>query len=472
MTLLASARIGSQRPQVEHLPPNRHSSSALEAIDFAKSVGINLLPWQEWVLDQALSEDKNGNWSAFEVGLIVPRQNGKNEILVAFELACIYLFGDKLIVHSAHKFDTSQEHFLRLQEVIEGSPDLTRKLARNGFVTANGKEAIRFASGQRIKFKARTKGGARGFTGSKIVLDEAYDLPPQAIGAMLPTLATVPNCQVWYTSSAPHVDSRVLHGIRKRGRSSNGGRLFFAEWCNEPNTPLDDRDGWYNANPSMGLLIPESFVEDEYRAMEATPEEFARERAGIAEEPNFEGTVVDLGVFDSLADPSSKIASSRCIAVDVSPERTWATIAAGGKRSDGLRHMEIVDRRAGTGWLVPELVRLSQTHGVTVILDPASPAGALVQDLKDQSVTVHEATTREVTQACGAFVDAVNNGTMRHLGGSLIRSALVGAGKRTVSDAWAWSRASSSTDITPLVAGTLATFIGTSPDADPWIAWE
>lgn len=469
MTLLSDVRIGSQLPTWQHLPPGRVSSAGQEAVDLAASVGLILDPWQQWVLDQALAEDANGRWCAFEVGLVVPRQCGKNAILEALELAAIYLFGEMLVVHSAHKFDTSQEHFLRLQQLIEGSHDLSRKLAKNGFVTANGKEAIRFANGARIKFKARTRGGGRGFTGDRIVLDEAFDLPPQAIGAMLPTMATVPNPQIWYTSSAPHVDSQVLHGLRRRGHGTDSGRLFYAEWGNDPSqvTAFDDVDAWYRANPGLGIRITEDFVRDEWAAMAHTPEEFARERLGIAEEPNIDGTVVDLALFDSLADADSKIATNLAIAVDISPERTYATIAAGGRRADGLAHMEIIDRRAGTGWLLEELVRLATTHRVPVILDPMSPAGGLSAGLTMAGVDITEISTRDLTKACAAFVDAVSNRTLRHLGGGLIRSALMGAGRRTVSDAWAWSRASSSTDITPLVAATLATFCGpTAPEPE------
>lgn len=459
MSSLTDVRIGSQRPTWHHLPAGRISSAGQEAVDLAASVGLILDPWQQWVLDQGLAENKAGKWCAFEVALVVPRQNGKNAILEALELAAIYLFGEMLVVHSAHKFDTSQEHFLRLQTLIEGSHDLSRKLARNGFVTANGKEAIKFANGARIKFKARTRGGGRGFTGDRIVLDEAYDLPPQAIGAMIPTMATVPNAQVWYTSSAPHVDSQVLHSLRNRGRTGNAGRLFYAEWGSE-NVPLNDVDAWYQANPGLGIRISEEFVNDEYQAMIHMPEEFARERLGIAEEPNLDGTVVDLVVFDDLADPESRIVSNLAIAVDVSPERTYATIAAGGRRADGLAHMEIIDRRAGTGWLLDELVRLAHTHNVPIIIDRMSPAGGLSGDLTRAGVVVTEVSTADLTRGCSAFVDAVTNRTLRHLGGGLIRSALMGAGRRNVGDAWAWSRASSSTDITPLVAATLATFCG------------
>lgn len=422
------------------------------------------------MLDHALAENKDGKWCAFEVALVVPRQNGKNAVLEALELAAIYLFNEMLVVHSAHKFDTSQEHFLRLQTLIEGSHDLSRKLARNGFVTANGKEAIKFANGARIKFKARTRGGGRGFTGDRIILDEAYDLPPQAIGAMIPTMATVPNAQVWYTSSAPHVDSNVLHSLRNRGRSANGGRLFYAEWGCEQ-VPLNDLDAWYQANPGLGIRISEEFVHDEFQAMIHMPEEFARERLGIAEEPNLDGTVVDLATFDELADAGSVIVSNLTIAVDVSPERTYATIAAGGRRADGLAHMEIIDRRAGTGWLLEELVRLATTHDVPITIDRMSPAGGLAGDLHRAGVVVREVSAADLTRGCAAFVDAVTNRTVRHLGGGLIRSALMGAGRRTVADSWAWSRASSSSDITPLVAATLATFCGPAAPQSEFFAY-
>ena len=93
----------------------RQASAATEAIAFAEEAcGIVLDDWQRWIVEHALSERADGTWSAFEVGLVCPRQNGKNFILEVVQLACIYLFGDETLVHSAHKFDTSVEHFNRL----------------------------------------------------------------------------------------------------------------------------------------------------------------------------------------------------------------------------------------------------------------------------------------------------------------------------------------------------------------------
>ena len=59
-------------------------------------------------------ERADGKWAAFETALIVPRQNGKGSILEARELAGLFLFGEQLILHSAHEFKTAQEAFRRV----------------------------------------------------------------------------------------------------------------------------------------------------------------------------------------------------------------------------------------------------------------------------------------------------------------------------------------------------------------------
>jgi hypothetical protein len=45
------------------------------------------------------------------VGINEPRQNGKGGMLEIRELAGMFCWEDKLIVHSAHQVDTSLEQF-------------------------------------------------------------------------------------------------------------------------------------------------------------------------------------------------------------------------------------------------------------------------------------------------------------------------------------------------------------------------
>ena len=100
---------GVQEPR--YRPSVRKRSAHVDDCAFlASAYGLTPDPWQTTVLECWLAVEKNGRMRAGRCGLAVPRQNGKNAILEALELAAIYLFGEMLVVHSAHKFDTSQEH--------------------------------------------------------------------------------------------------------------------------------------------------------------------------------------------------------------------------------------------------------------------------------------------------------------------------------------------------------------------------
>lgn len=430
------------------------SSAGQEAIDLAESVGLILDPWQRWVLDHALAERVDGSWAAFEVGLVVPRQNGKGAILEALELAGLFLFGERLIVHSAHKFDTAQEHFLRIQALIDGSGDLSKKVAK--ILTANGKEAIVLTDGARLKFVARSRGAARGFSGDRIVLDEAYDLPAQAIGAMLPALSARPNPQVWYTSSAPQVDSHVLHAVRRRGIRGDAGRLFYAEWGNEPGADPRDPEVRARANPAKGIRISDEFIDDELKAMEGLGDEFARERLGVPSMEDAGAGVFGPGKWAACADPKSQISGTPTIALDVAPQMAFASFAAAGTRADGLAHVELIHRHPGTGWVVARAKELALKWGQPIALDPKGPAGGLIADLEEADVPLFRLPDGEMTVACATVQERVENGSFRHLGQRPLDDAVAGAAIRTVTDSWRWSRAASNVDISPLVAVTVA----------------
>lgn len=230
MTSRSAVLLGSQVPRFQTVPRAR-STAGPEAIECAASAGLLLDPWQELVLNGALGELPGGKWAAPEVGLIVPRQNGKGGILEARELAGLFIFGERLILHSAHEFKTAAEAFLRLKELIVNTPDLLSQVKRGGIHTAHGEEGIELKSGQRIRFVARSTGSGRGFTGDLIVLDEAYNLSSANMSALLPTIAAKSihgNPQIWYTSSAPlpRQESDTLRRLCKRGR--DGAREAMA----------------------------------------------------------------------------------------------------------------------------------------------------------------------------------------------------------------------------------------------------
>jgi phage terminase large subunit-like protein len=448
----AEQLVGGQRPRVE-LVPEYVSSAGEEAVDFCTSIGLHLDPWQRHVVRESLGERRDGKYAAFEVAVLVPRQNGKGAILEARELAGLFLFGEGLILHSAHEFKTAQEAFRRVLAHVENASDLRKRVAR--VRTSHGEEGIELKSGARLRFVARSTGSGRGFSGDTVILDEAYNLASEGMSALLPTLSARPNPQIWYTSSAGMASSDQLRRVRERGLAGESKRLAYFEWSAPADVDLDDRAAWAQANPALGIRITEEFIESERDAMDDTG--FSRERLGIWFDPSAQ-MVIDGRKWAALADLDSRIDGPRVFAVDATPERSGAAIAVAGRRKDGLGHVEVADMRSGTGWVVDRVVELHQRHKPRAwVLDPASAAGAWIPALQERGIEPVLITGREMAQACGAlYEDVVENGALRHIDQPQLNAALSGARKRHLSDAWAWHRRDSTVDISPLVAVTLA----------------
>lgn len=460
-----------QRPRVM-LVPDGVSSAGSEAVDLARMAGLDLDPWQALVLEHSLAEKPDGKWAAFEVGVNVPRQNGKGSILEARELAGLFLLDERLIIHSAHQFDTSLEAFRRLLFLIEDTPELSRRVKRVS--RAHGEEGIELTSGQRVRFRTRTKGGGRGFSGDCLILDEAMIIPESAHGALLPTLSARPNPQVWYAGSAVdqqvHVDGLVWARVRERGIAGDDDALAYFEWsAAESVLPSDvtaqmaeDRELWARANPTFGIRISPGHIDNERRSMD--PRTFAVERLGIGDWPDTNpqaAQVIDWQTWSALTDRESKIVGPVAFSFDVAPDRSSAAVCAAGRRADGRMHVEVVDHRPSVGWLVERIGELRERHeNVGVVCDGASPAASFAH-----AVEATTTSTAQYVAACGRFYDLVADGGLAHLGAPSLDAAVHGATRRSVGDAWAWSRRSARVDIAPLVAATLAVWLSQSGDS-------
>ena len=454
--------VGEQRPRICSIA-EADTSIGREAIELAASAGLVLDDWESFVLEHSLARNADGSWAAFEIGLVVARQNGKGAILEARELAALFLLGERLVIHSAHQFDTSLEAFRRLLTLIEETPELDSQVYRVS--RSHGEEGIELKNGRRIRFRTRTKGGGRGFSADCLILDEAMFLPVFAHGALLPTLSARPNPQVWYTGSAVdqlvHEDGFVLSRVRQRGQAGDKGLAYF-EWSADASKPEDiekpaDPELWRQANPALGIRISEEHIALEHASMDDRT--FAVERLSVGDWPKVDrhATVINLEKWAALIEIGSQAADSLVFCFDVAPDRSFASISVAGRREDGKAHLEVVDRRRGTGWIVPKLEDLKRKHDpMAFVCDAAGPASSLVQELEGKGITVTPVSARENADACGLLFDAVEDGELRHLAQAELTSAIKGAAKRPLGDAWAWSRKNSAVDISPLVAITLA----------------
>lgn len=447
MSLLHAARVGVQEPRVSLLPAGAVQSRGDDASELAGRCGLVLDPWQGSVLSAGLSERRDGLWAASDVDVIASRQNGKNGTVEARELYGAVVLGE-WIIHTAHLFKTTKESFNRLLSLVEAHPDVKERLTYQVASPASGYE-MRFAGGGRVIFIARSRTSGRGLTGDVLVFDEAQDLDDDAVGALLPTLSSRPNPQSWYLGSAPGPMSTVWHRRRRAGRAGTPHRRAFFEFSADPDSELDDRSAWAQANPGLGIRQTEEAIEAERQAM--SDEMFARERLSISPDLVDGPTVIDLGAWADCLDRTHRPHASVAYALDVTPEAGACAIAA----SDGT-HLEVVKHEVGTNWVVSACVE-HRDRFTEIILDPAGPASALIQPLEAAGITVRQVSTREAVAACQQFLTAVTDRVPRHLGQLDLDRAVSNADRRDVGDGgWMWSRKRSSVDISPLYAVTLA----------------
>jgi hypothetical protein len=489
--------IGSQEP-VHHVAPEYVSTSGHEAALLADRAGLVLDPWQRLVLRDALGERADGRWSAFEVGLMVARQNGKGAIAEARVLAGLFLLGERLIMYSAHEFKTATEMFRRILELIEGSTSLRRRV--KSVSRTRGEEGIELVTGQRLRFLARSTGSGRGFSGDCNLIDEAQHLGEAPIDALMPTMSARPNPQLWLLGSAPDKDlapCEPFSRLRKRALAGGAKRLAWFSWeaalcsdqcgtgCTEHDDPAEPATV-AKTNPGLGIRITLEHVETERESM--SPRGYARERLSVGNYPTEAGgwEVISEAAWTATADEESQALDPVAFAVDVTPDRSAAAIAMAGVRRDGLLHLEVIDHRPGTAWVVDRMADLIERWSpCAVALDAGGPAGSLVADFDDAGIELTLPKYRDAAAACGALYDSIVRppdapegwkSTLRHRPHPALSSALAGAAKRPLGDAWAWDRRGVSVDISPLVAVTLARWAYvTRPreeESVPLVAWR
>jgi hypothetical protein len=458
-----------------------------EVADLASLVGFGPDPEQRLGLDLIFALDGAGKSAAFEFCVVCSRQNMKTGLFKQAALGWLFITDQRLIVWSAHEFRTAQEAFRDMDEMCAAHPSIARLVKQ--VYTGTGNESIELKSGARLIFKARTRSGGRGLTGDKIVLDEAFALRADHMGALLPTLSVRPDPQVVYGSSAGLSDSDVLRAVRDRGRPGRSPRLAYLEWSSPKGgceladrcthvvgvggCALDDVDRWFASNPLLGRTRADGtgltleYVRDEREAL--PPAEFARERLGWWDEPDSTAAAFGAGRWEACAGAGRPDGLALgALSVAVSFDLTHAAVGSAA-RDGGVTFVKPLQHGPGTSWVVERVKALQAAHGVDVVVDEKGPAAVLIPALEKAAVRLKLAATGDVLDACAGLFDAVQDRAVRHESFPELDAAVAGAVKRSVGDRWAWGRKVSTADISTLEAVTLAAWWAGQSRGDPSI---
>lgn len=431
--------------------PDGDETTGQDCVDLALAYGVPLDGWQADIVRGILRE-ADGGWSASQAGLVVARQSGKGQIIVALELFGLFEL-DEQILHTAHAVKTSSDAFRRLWAVIQSHPELAVKVRRHSQMI--GAEYVELDSGARIAFTTRSASAGRGLSVDRLVVDEAEDLPAAEVGALAPTVFSRPRAQSLYfgTAPGPMHDSEAFATMRASAHDGLNPRLAWWEWCAQWGADVDDQELWVRVNPAVatGRVPLQAIVDD--RAVLPT-DQFRAERLSMWLPRSGDAMVFDPAQWEALCDPYSVPVADLAIGVDSAPSRDTATVCLAGQRPDGRLHIEWYTTESGVVWL-PEWVDARLSRNVrAVVVDERSTLAEL--DWAGAKVRPTFVGARDVANAAGLFWDAVTEGALAHRGQVELSKAVLSAKQRPMlgGQAFGWDRKAPGSSV--LVAASLA----------------
>jgi phage terminase large subunit-like protein len=431
------------------------------------------MPQQQQVADVSLEVDPATGKLAFgDVVVHTMRQQGKSYLELVIMLERALSEPNQRIIYTAQTGSDARKKLLD-----DWLPMLKQSKFAGTFRPrlTSGHESLKFHNGSSIGLVATTVKAGHGSVLDLVVLDEAFAHPDARLEqALRPATVTRPQPQIWIVSTAgtpgasPYLWDKVEQGRQFVDAGVTSGTAYF-EWSAEDDDDPGDPDTWRRCMPALGITVTEEAVATAYNAMNAS--EFCRAYLNRWVTSMVE-PVIPLDTWHALEDRRSTAQDPVALAFDVSPDRSWSSVAFAGKRNDGLSHIEVADNRPGTGWVVDRVDELvKKLRPSAVYCDLRGAATSLIDELRLRDVEVTQLTTAEQVSACGQFFDAATQDRLRHLGTTELTMAVSGATKRSLSGAWAWNRpASGGVEITSLVACTIALWgAGQAPDNRPTV---
>lgn len=464
----------NQHPTFEVRPEgSAEYGTAADAVELAAIAGITLMDWQTEQVRRILALRPDGQWHAARHGLAVGRQNGKGVVLEVVALAAAILLGER-VLWTAHEVKTSLESFARFRALLDATPSLRHHVA--AVRTASGAERVEFTNGAVVRFSARSKSATRGLGFRRIIADEAQELDYLAMSALLPTLSGQGTAatQLILTGTPPYSKAgEVFTDTRAAAYEGGDPRLSWAEWSCEPTDRTDDRDLWARLNPSMGVVIMEQKIIDEYAALASRPDVFRRERLG---EWGRSGEVQlaippeqwARGAHEAATWPEPSRSRRggklvRFVGIDTTYERDFTCLVEATPLDGDHVGLEVIYAAPGLEWITAAFDQLSTTGHTVAVFDPAR-VGDLTPDLRAAGLRertgernqIMPVNSRGLTAACDGLVRAVSEGRLHHHDPRLDAAAAC-ATRSTYDDGRGWKLvATDAGNVTPLVAGAIA----------------
>lgn len=407
---MSEPRKGRQTPTQSLVLPYDQTKGQ-EAIQLYNRTGRTAQEWQELLLCDILAFNEDGLWTHTKYGYAVPRRNGKNEVVVMREMWGL-LEGES-IMHTAHRTPTSHSAWERLCELLaktglrEGEDYKTLKQF--------GLESITMLKGDgKINFRTRSSKGGLGEGYDLLVIDEAQEYTDDQESALKYVVSSSRNPQTLYCGTPPTPVSSGTGFTKLRnntlgGKSKNTG---WAEWSVEFQSDPNDKELWYQTNPSLGTILTERKIMDEIGDDDV---DFNIQRLGLWIKYNLKSAITEKEWKNIAVKRMPKLTGELYAAVKFGSDGMNVSLSVAVKTASRKIFVETIDCRpirAGHAWVIDYLKAMRPAK---IVIDGANGQNQLAADLKEQRIkNVVLPTVKEVIIANAIFEQGIFDDTMCH----------------------------------------------------------
>ena len=454
-------RLGRQTPTSEFtlLETNNDITAADETIQIYETEKRHAMEWQMYLIRNIMAKDADGLWIHSKVGYSIPRRNGKGEILVMRELYGL-LNGEK-ILHTAHRTTTSHSAAVRLVKELDDRgyieiqrPDKTKKYEKSyTFSKQFGLERIHIYDGDKggqIDFRTRSGKGGLGEGFDLLIVDEAQEYQDDHESALKYVVTDSANPQTIMCGTPPTAVSSgtVFTKFRNDCLSGKGNHSYWAEWSVEEEHEFDDREAWYETNPSLGLVLTERKIEDE---AQGDKQDFNIQRLGLWIRYNQHSAITEKQ-WKSLQVSSANLKGKVAIGIKCGKQINNVSIAVACKTNDDRVFTEVINSKPlaeGVEWITAFIKRM-KSEPLKIVFDGAQ-AQTIIQDaFKDAGIKgLHLPTVMEYIDANAKWEIAIMQKSVIHSEQPQIAEAVTNCEKRAIGShgGFGYNSTKSNTDI-------------------------
>ena len=461
LSLERPALLGSAAPRV-WTPPLRDlddpaNTLGFEVIEFSRDIlGIELLPWQQWLFIHALELKPDGNYRFRTVLTLVARQNGKTTALNILALWRLVMDGALVVMGTSTNLDYARKSWLTTVNMAKDSPEIN-DLFRWPETRTNGRESLEMKSGSFYGIATATRTGGRSLSVDLLILDEIREHKTwDAWSASSKTTNARPRGQRWAISNMGDDASVVLNHLQEKAVEGADPSLGIFEWSAPPGCDTSDRSVWPLANPALGYTITEDVIASDH-ATDAEP--VFRTEVLCQRVPTLEPLPITPEMWAAQKKQRRVPPKAELVfGLSVAPSQLSAAVVPAAMVSSDVAHVELAEHGVGIDWVVPRMVELKQRYQqARFAMMSTGAAVALLPDMMRAGIEPELLTPTDLGKAYAHLQRRLVDGQVTHSGDPLFESAMAGAVKRDVGEGlWSlgWRKASS--DLTPIEGAAVA----------------